>query len=168
MEKKDKDYSGIIFGYMDTPSYGCFGEDDGGFSVSIYPDGRLIYKTYIFDEIEKTKTEIRLLDGIVDEIKAVLEENQNDIDGFDYHIDNCSCDGDGNFFIFNGKRIITWNIDYCDEDELKKINPDYYKEYLPVVKQQNKMIIIFAKISEILEKQGIDLKIYEVNFSENS
>lgn len=68
----------------------------------------------------------------------------------------------------NGKRIITWNIDYCDEDELKKANLDYYREYLPVIKQQNKMIIIFAKISEILEKQGIDLKIYEVNFSENS
>lgn len=45
--------------------------------------------------------------------------------------------------------------------------PEYFEAYLPVIKQQNLIIEIFAKVSEILETQGIDLRIYEVNFSED-
>ena len=120
MNNKRKNFSEIMFGYMDTPSYGCFGEDDGGFSIAIYPDGRLVYKTYIFDEIEKTIREFKINSNSVERILEVLTTYEKEIYAFDDHIDNGSCDGDGNFFIFNGKRIITWNIEYSDEDEIKK------------------------------------------------
>ena len=167
MNNKVNYESEILFGYMNTPSYGCFGEDDGGFSIDIYPDGKLIYKTYIFDMIEKTKRELKLDFESIENIVTVLSTYEKDIATFDEHIDNGSCDGNGNFFIFNGKRIITWNIEYFDEDEIKKLNPKYYEEYLPMIKQQNLMIEIFARVSEILKKQGINLRIYEVNFNEN-
>lgn len=168
MNNKRKNYSEISFGYMNSPSYGWFGEDDGGFSIAIYPDGKLVYKTYIFNEIEKTKKEFKIDSKSVESILKVLDTYEQDITAFDDHIDNGSCDGNENFFIFNGKRIITWNIKYSDEDEIKKLNPEYYEAYLPVIKQQNLIIEIFARVSEILETQGIDLRIYEVNFSEDN
>lgn len=46
-------------------------------------------------------------------------------------------------------------------------NPGYYKKYVSVVKQQNKMLIIFVKIAEILEDQGINLNINKVAFDKN-
>lgn len=164
---REKEKSKIIFGYMNTLAYGRYGEDDG-FSVFVYPDGKLVYKTYIFSEVEKTKTELKLSDDIVKEIIAVLEENERDINDFDNDIRNGSWDGGCNKFIFSGKEILTWNIEYHNEDELQKRSPDYYKRYLKVIRQQNKILILFSKLSYILEKQGIDLRIYEVYFDENS
>lgn len=38
----------ILFGYYNCPSCGYFGVDDGGFSIDIFPDGKLNYTTYIF------------------------------------------------------------------------------------------------------------------------
>ncbi len=167
MNKKKKDYCNILFGYMCIPSYGCFVKDNGGFSIAVYEDVRLIHKTYIFDGIENTKTEYKIsIDSFVD-IKMILEKHQADINMFDKCLDNGSCDGTCNFFIFNGKRFITWNISYIDEEELKKNNLDYYKKYKSVVSQENKMLLIFDEIAEIFESQGVNLKIYEVNFSEN-
>ena len=76
-------------------------------------------------------------------------------------------DGCEYIFIFNGKKIITRNIQYLDEDEMKEFDPEYYKEYLPVIKQQNMIIEIFAMVSVFLETQGIDLLLNEVNFNED-
>lgn len=164
MDGKENKYSEVIFGYMDTPSYGCIGKDDGGFSVAIYPDGKLIYKTYIFDEIEKTKREFKLDLKTVDRIAGVLAAYEQNIKNFDEDLDNGSCDGSGNIFIFNGKMIVTWNIDYYDEDELKKSNPEYYKAYLSVIRQENLLMEIFFRVSKILKTRGIDLRLYEVKF----
>lgn len=49
---------------------------------------------------------------------------------------------------------------------MKEFDPEYYKEYLPVIKQQNMIVEIFAMVSVFLETQGIDLLFYEVNFNE--
>ena len=123
---------------MDTPSYGCIGKDDGGFSVAIYPDGKLIYKTYIFDEIEKTKREFKLDLKTVDRIEGVLAAYEQDIKNFDEDLDNGSCDGSG--------------------------NPEYYKAYLSVIRQENLLMEIFFRVSKILKTRGIDLRLYEVKF----
>ena len=50
---------------------------------------------------------------------------------------------------------------------MKEFDPEYYKEYLPVIKQQNMIIEIFAMVSVFLETQGIDLLLNEVNFNED-
>lgn len=162
-----KDYSNIMFGYMNAPSYGCFGRSDGGFSVEIYSDGTLIHKMYIFSRKEKTNTMLTLPLNAIEEILSVLDENRTDIVNFEEHIDNGSLDGSSNEFIFYGKCIITWNIEYCDEEELMERNPQYYRDYLQVIRQQNKMLFIFEKICEILEKNGIKLNLYQVNYSLN-
>ena len=60
--------------------------------------------------------------------------------------------------------IVTWNIDYYDEDELKKSNPEYYKAYLSVIRQENLLMEIFFRVSKILKIRGIDLRLYEVKF----
>lgn len=126
----------------------------------------MIYKTYIFDEIEETRREIELDLETVKDISKVLSFYKQEINELDEDIDNGSLDGYGNFFIFAGKRIITWNIQYLDEDEIKKLDQEYYEEYLPVIKQQNLIIEIFCMIAEILDTEGIDLRPYEVIFKE--
>lgn len=166
-EKKEKDYKNILFGYLSTPAFG-FRNSYGGFSVAVYEDYRLIHKTYIFDCIDKTETAYKISESSVTTIKMIINKYQKDIDAFDTYLDNGSFDGVGNFFIFNGKRIITWNIKYIEENELKKINPDYYEEYLPVIKQENKILLLFFKIVEILEREGIKLNLHEVNFDERN
>ena len=65
------------------------------------------------------------------------------------------------------KKEVLRDIDFTfDEDEMKEFDPEYYKEYLPVIKQQNMIVEIFAMVSVFLETQGIDLLFYEVNFNE--
>lgn len=44
-------HSDVIFGYGEIPASGRAGKDDGGFSIAIYPDGKAIYKKYVFDQI---------------------------------------------------------------------------------------------------------------------
>lgn len=161
MAEEKKNYSDILFGYLLTPSYGFFGMSDGGFSVAIYPDGRLVYKTYVFDRREKTRTEYLLPDEVIEQITAVMEEYAPEIADFDEHISNGSLDGDGNFFVFGGKHVISWNIELNDEEEVRKKNPEYYHEYLPVMQQENTMLFIFYEIIEILEKVGIKLNLHE-------
>lgn len=163
---EEGNYRDVLFGYWCVPSYGYFGKGDGGFSVKVYADGRIVHNTYIFSRIVKTETEYKISKDSVAAIETLMEEYQTDIDSFDEHLDNGSCDGMGNFFIFNGKQIITWNIDlgYADEDELKKNNPSYYEKYLPVVKQENGILLLFSKITKILKKNGVNLNLYKVKF----
>lgn len=120
MAEEKKDYSDMLFGYLLTPAYGFFGMDDGGFSVAIYPDGRLVHKIYVFDRREKTRTEYLLPDEVIEQMAAVMEEYTPEIADFDEHISNGSLDGYGNFFVFGGKHVISWNIELNDEDEVRK------------------------------------------------
>lgn len=166
MAEEKKDYSDILFGYLLTPAYGFFGMDDGGFSVAIYPDGRLVHKTYVFDRREKTRTEYLLPDEVIEQIAVVLEEYAPEIADFDEHVSNGSLDGYGNFFVFNGKHIISWNIELNDEEEVRKKNPEYYHEYLSVMQQENTMLFIFYEVIEILEKIRIKLNLHEVEIPE--
>lgn len=166
MAEEKKDYSEILFGYLLTPSYGFFGMSDGGFSMAIYQDGRLVHKTYIFDQREKTREEYLLPDEVIEQIKAVMKEYASEIADFEEHISNGFLDGDGNFFVFGGKHVISWNIELNDEEEVRKKNPEYYREYLSVMQQENTMLFIFYEIIEILEKIGIKLNLHEVEIPE--
>jgi hypothetical protein len=162
MDKKN-DPQNILFGYSNVPAYGQVGEDDGGFSVAVYEDGRLTYKTYLFDEIDRTEVEYKISDGSASAIKALMKKHQKAIDTFDCHLDNGSCDGSGNFFIFNGKQVITWNICYT--------NPLFFifcKEYLPVAKQENRILSLFFAVTKILKNDGINLNLNRVNFRKGS
>ena len=165
MTKQSRKFNNILFGYITVPSCGTFGEDDGGFSIDIYPDGKLIYKTYIFDKIEKNKIIYALSEETINAIKEILLTYSKDIYFFNEYTDNGSDDGDCNIFIFLGKRVISWNIDYYDENKLKENESKYYKKYINAIIQENIMLEIFEKISNILKIHGIILSIYQIVFS---
>lgn len=133
MEKEKKGCNDIVFDYMCVPSFRFFGKSDDGFSVALYSDGKLVYKAYIFDEREKDREEMNMSIETVERIKAVLSEYESEINGFQEHVNNGPLDGEGNFFVFSGKKFITWNITYNDETELKDRNPGYYRKYMTVV-----------------------------------
>ena len=158
MGKKDE-YKNILFGYSLLPAYGWYGEDDGGFSIAVYTDGRFIYKTYIFDQIDQTETEYKLSSASVSALKALMAKHRKVIDAFDSHLSNGSRDGYGNFFVFNGKQVTTWNICYTNP-----ILSLFRKEFRPVVKQENKILSIFYAASKVLKNDNIDLKLNEVSF----
>lgn len=168
MEHKKSSYSNVLFRYMDVPSCGWVGEDDGGFSIDIYPNGDLIYKTYIYDEIEKTRTIFEIDSKSIEQIMKVLATYEQSINQMDEYLDNGSDDGDENIFIINGKKIITWNIEYSDENELKKTNQKYYEKYLSVIRQEKILLEVFYQISKILKTQGIKLRLYNVIFQKVS
>ncbi len=166
MDHQEKDdYKDILFGYSCVPSCGFYGEDDGGFSVAVYADGRLVHKTYIFYDIDKTTAEYKISDTSVSKIKKLMEKYQTDIDAFDEHLNNGSCDGSGNFFVFNGKQIITWNITCVGKGELWKIYRHDLNKHLSVEKQETGIIFLFVAVTKILKSDGVTLDLHEVNFS---
>lgn len=164
------DYKDVLFGYYCLSAWGCFGKDDGGFSVEIYKDGKMIHKTYIFDQEEKTRTEYKISDESVAEIKSILKMHSSNIDSFDKHINNGSFDGAFTNFVFNGKEIVILNIDLIEHIDIKYIkkNPDYTEEEMSVIKQEYEITLLFSKITSILKKNGVMLSLDGVNFDESN
>lgn len=109
-EARLKETKKILFGYMQSPSYGEIAEDDGGFSIDVYKDGNVIYRTYIFDNIEKTTEVFYISKRAVKRIKNIINNNSRQIKKLKYCIN--SDDGYIDEFIFKGKRIVALNV--CD------------------------------------------------------
>ena len=164
IDSNNTPYDNVLFGYMCVPTEGLFGEDDGGFSLEVLTNGRLVYKTYIFSEIENTRIESQISPSALYEISMILEKHQKNIKSFKKILNNGSCDGYGNYFIFFGKQYITWNISFKNEIATKILNPIFYKRYKSVIRQENQLLRIFADIAAVLGQQGIHLKIEEVSF----
>lgn len=155
-----KDSGDILFGYSNVPACGDYEEEDGGFSIAVYEDGTVIHKTYLFPEITKTETAYKVTEGSVNAIKTLLKKRQKIIQAFSSHLDNGTYDGEGNYFIFNGKEVITWNIQYT--------NPLFFLlrgKDLPVAKQENRLLALFFTVAKILRRDGIDLALDQVSFS---
>ncbi|OCA97876.1 hypothetical protein [Clostridium beijerinckii] len=149
----------IIFGYQTGPSYGEIEEQDGGFSVDILSNGIIEYKTYIFDNKEKSRETYQVDDSSLQKIKDIVTFYNKKIDEIPNHLDNGSCDGDGNFFTFMDKKIIAWNIEYTDIEEIQKKNPSYYELYRENIQYENRILIIFVRIIKVLEAIGFKLTI---------
>lgn len=158
---KNDNLRSILFGYSQQPACGFSGED-GGFSVTVRRDGKLIYKTYLFPEEENTRAEYKLSPRSVSALKALMRRRQKVISRLDSNVYNGSFDGDGNFFIFRGKHITTWNISYT----LPLFYP-FLKEDLPVVRQENQILSLFFAARRILRRDDIDLTLDSVTFRKN-
>ena len=157
----------VIFGYAFTANEGCFGVDDGGFSVELHEDGTFIHKTYVFDFIEKTRKEYVLTDETVEKIKRSLFEIITDLENFPNHIDNGSCDGSCSTFAILGKEITDDNISYTDIDEIKVENPRYYDEYKNVIEQESLLLYLFCSVSKLLENECIELYLDSIKTKRN-
>ena len=177
LSKKDNNCEHVVFGYFSMVSMGWDDRDYGDFSIEIYPSGKLIYKTYLFSGIEKSKTEYSISIHSVQAIKAVIEKYQADIDSFDQQLRNGTDDGTGDYFIFEGKKLITWNIQHTSkflimlEEVRRKVDPNYPDypngEWLAALKQENKILSIFSKIVQILKEEAIFLRLGEVKFDKD-
>lgn len=154
----------ILFGYYWTPSEGMVGRYYGQFSIKIYLDGILSYKTYVFSREEMFSEEIKLTQSLINEIKHILDTNASVIGRLDQHLDNGSRDGCGNEFIFGGQKIITWNINRRNEEEIMNRDADYYERFRKVIQQENSILDVFEQIVSVLRKEGIKLELYEVSF----
>lgn len=155
----------ILFGYSCTPSCGFYGKDDGGFSIEVDTSGILVYKTYLFDFIEQTKRTIVLSSNTTNRIKNILKNNIKTIENFNKQLNNDSYDGSCNRFIFSGKEIISWNIQFTNIWFiwlLAIINLDYYKKHVNNIKQKNAVLHIFKLIANVLESEGIRLTLDKI------
>lgn len=152
-------YENILFGYSCTPACGFIGEDDGGFSIAVYKDGRLIYKTYIYSNIDKTEIEYKISESSIAAIKKIMKKNRMIIDVLDEFIDNGTCDGSCNCFVFNGTQVTTWNIEPYESIIM------YSLKYRSVYYQERKIRSLFFKISKILRSEGVNLNLYDVSFT---
>lgn len=159
-----KESEKILFGYSCTPSCGFEGENDGGFSIELDINGILLYKTYLFDFIEQTRSTTQLSAKTVKGITDILERYTKIIARLSPNLNNGSCDGYCNQFIFSGKEIVSWNIQYTNR--LTAVaNPVYYIEYGRNIKQENTVLSIFELITEKLKYEGITLALNKVCFS---
>jgi len=164
MQNKEK----MIFRYSCTPSCGCFGVSDGGFSIELYTDGEFVYKTYIFDYEEKQKIKLKLPINIAKEIMQELVANQSRLDSIPNRLDNGSFDGSCNWFVFFNKEIIDYNIQFNNEEEIKKYNPTYFEAYREVIIQENIILEIFDKVVKKLKLANIELTLHSVNIKNSS
>ncbi len=153
---------GLLFGYSYFPACGEIGDVDGGFSIEILNDRKVIYKTYMYNGKEKSISKYKVSKKTIESIEKIIALYQAEINAIEEHIDNGTCDGYGNKFVFREKEILTWNIEWHDETELKKKNPQYYNKYISIIQQENILLLIFARIRKVLIKQGIFLTIEKV------
>lgn len=74
------------------------------------------------------------------------------------HIDNHSCDGVGNFFVFDGRRVTDWNI----EDYEGQVSEDDMN-YENVAMLETAVINIFREIAKVLQEEGIVMKLEKIS-----
>ena len=121
----------------------------------------MIYRTYKFDHIEVAKKSYPISPDAVGKIQHILGGDEALIANLNPRLDNGSCDGCCNRFVFNGKEIISWNISKSDIEELKKRNHPYYREFKENVEQENSVLELFDLITPILKDYGFTLTLYE-------
>ncbi len=149
----------IIFGYMNFPSCGWEDIDDGGFSCVINSDGFLEYKTYIFPQKEKRCKTYYISESTINDIKEIISQNWKIIDNIPENLDNGSCDGELNNFVFNNKKISALNIEQVDANLVKVLNFKYYAEYRNNIRNENKVLEIFNKICKLLKQEKVFLSL---------
>ena len=147
----------IIFGYMNFPSCGCEDCDDGGFSCVINSEGLLEYKTYIFSKKEKDCRTYYISKNTVNHIEKIILKNQKIINRIPENLDNGSCDGNLNEFVFYNKRISALNIEPVNANLIKVLNFEYYAEYRNNIRHENNIMKIFDKICRLMKQENIFL-----------
>lgn len=236
-EKEQDNYKDIVFGCFKDIMFGYFfvptipllplfdkngnlndNWDVGCFSIALYEDGRLVHTTYLLSFIKKKVTQYKISINTVKAIKALIEERQEDIDSFDQNLWNSMYDERKDTFIFNGKKIATWNIGITEQpieldkreeteeeeeewEREKEIYPHIYKyrQYMKkygtkveaeikakekakmeakiraeketqkaklIIKEERKILSVFEAITQLLEQDGVKLKLAKVNFDD--
>lgn len=154
----------IIFEYRLMPAEIDYEDYDYNFSVTIYRKGYLIYRKYDMDDIEvkfkkynlKKNTLRKIYDNIIEsDIKDIPED-----------LDNGSCDGSFNIFLFfDDKRISILNI-VDEEYQPERLDKNYAKKFGQNYYYECKVMKLFNLIAQELSKEGycLDLDSFKKKF----
>ena len=128
-----------------------------GFKVEIFYDGKIEYSEYAVQNILLKQEQYALKSYVIDKILDVI--NESEIESIPKNLDNGSCDGDRNEFVFYKNRreykITAWNI--IDEEYItEKEKDDKYKENNFY---EWEVMKIFNKITAILKIAGFKMSL---------
>ena len=140
-----------VFGYSFKPACGCRGKTNGGFFVTVDNKGTLVYKTYLFDTIEQTKTIIQMSEQAFNSLKYALKQYAPTIQELPNRVDRPVYDGDINTFVFNDKSIETANMIHTGSLYRTEIE-----------RQECILSQLFTIVSGILEQAGIHVMLTRV------
>lgn len=141
----------VIFEYKSEATWGRTGMPSGE-SITVYKDGKVIYREYIMGEKEPVlEVEIAILPKLAMDIQEVLDQHVKEIKQIPSSIDNLSCDGAYDLFRFGRKKISALNIKRNNLAEVDRLNP-----YYSVMVYENMVLDIFDVIGDILEGYNIN------------
>lgn len=154
----------VLFEYRVCLAEGETGENDE-FSISIYSNGVVKYKTYTFSGNEISCDVYQLTATTLKKAEKVLAKERHQIKGITNNLSNGSYDGYGNHFTFEEHKIVAWNILKTTFLQLIILGFWHREQYCNLCKNlfyENFVLNIFKKISTVLMQAGIGLDLYSV------
>lgn len=149
----------VLFEYKKTPSYGYFGMP-GGDAVTIYCDGSVIYRNYIFGKDEPCAEEnVAFMPELAAELEHVLVKYKETLKIIPSKLNNGTLDGSHDCFQFGKKKISSWMIKRCDIEEVKQRNPRYYEVYKENMVVENIVLDIYNEMVHIINKYDLGLEL---------
>ena len=148
----------IIFSYRLGNAACCQYGQYEGFKVEIFYDGKIGYSEYAVQNILVKQEQFTLKPYVIDKILDVINESK--IESIPKNLDNGSCDGDRNEFVFcknkTEYRITAWNI--IDEEYSKENrSEDKYKENNFY---ECEVMKIFNQIAVVLKTAGFKMSLF--------
>lgn len=160
----------ILFGYYCSPAVVFPEMENAGFSFRLFPNGRVIWQTYFLNRkkgpMVKHSGMMDISEDSVSKISRILAGYAKETDDFPEFINNGTCDGSFNDFVFCGKFVSLLNIRYNDMAQVMRENPKYYEEFRFDMADENKVLAIFTGICDVLRADGIELYLYHLKIAD--
>lgn len=152
-----------IFEYRKEPSWGHFHVDTGAKSISVYDNGDVVKRVYLFGE-EKPDNEIIEAAGpeLAEAVNRILMRYSEEIDRLPEYLDNGSMDGPVTDIQLGSKRVSRNWIVSVDPDDIQQRNPDYYEQYKDNIVNENTVLDICGKVFREIEKFGIETQLNDI------
>lgn len=151
----------LLFQYKSTPSFGFFGTP-GGSSLSVYSNGKVVKRNYVFGENRATDVQqIACVPEMAERIECLLISYKDELAKIPEKLNNGTLDGSHDCFRFGEKSITSWTIHKCNLEEVKERNPSYYNCYKDNMIFENLVIEIYNEIAMVINSyaRGADMRI---------
>lgn len=149
----------ILFEYKSTPSFGFFGRPGGG-SVTIYYDGSVVHRNYMFGKEEPcVEDKVAFMPELAAELEHVLIKHKKSLKTIPSNLSNGTLDGSHDCFQFGKKKISSWTIKRTDLEEVKQRNPRYYEAYRENMIAENLVLDIYNEMVNIINKYNLGLEL---------
>ena len=147
--------SKIVFGYKIVPVW------RGGHYFTVYEDGIVKYKKFVYGLGTTESKEISIPKTVVEDLQKCLTDKKSLIDKLPKQIDSWLIDGACHYFNFMGRQISGWNIMRPSEEYYKRL--EECAEKLPrnmpeIIQQQHYVLEIFESIYDVLKDYGLKVE----------